>query len=142
MAAAAATAAGVTFLGLEVFPGAAPAVAATIPLSAQGGATGSGTATVRQAQGGWSIQLTEHNLKKLPAGQFYECWYAGPADRPGHRQLISAGTFTVDRSGGESFAMWSAADPRRYRIMEIAAESPDDAGQQGKVILKGTVRGG
>jgi hypothetical protein len=38
--------------------------------------------------------------------------------------------------------MWSAADPHRYRIMEITAESPGDAGQHGKVILKGTVRTG
>jgi hypothetical protein len=80
--------------------------------------------------------------EKLTQGGFYECWYVGPADRPGRRQLITAGTFTVDRVGSETFTMWSAADPHRYRIMEITAESPGDAGQHGKVILKGTVRTG
>jgi hypothetical protein len=142
LAAAAVIAAGATFVGLEVVRGAAPAVAATIPLSAQAGAAGSGTATASRAQGGFSIQLTVHNLKKLAAGQFYECWYVGPADRPAHRQLITAGTFIVDRDGSETFTMWSAADPSRYPIMEITAESPGNAGQPGQVILSGNVRTG
>lgn len=140
--AAAAVVAGAVVVGLEVIPGAPPAVAATISLTAQDGGTASGTATARQATGGWSIRLTVHNLQKLRAGQFYECWYAGPADRPGHRQLITAGTFTVNGGGSETVTMWSAADPRRYRIMKITAESPGDAGQHGTVVLKGTVSGG
>lgn len=141
VAVAVAVAAGVSVAELGNFRGAGP-TAASVSLSAQAGATGSGTATVRQAPGGWAVQLTEHDLKKLPAGQFYECWYVGPANRPGHRQLITAGTFTVDHSGNEVVTLSSAADPRRFKIMEITAESPGDGGQHGKVVLKGAVRGG
>jgi hypothetical protein len=48
----------------------------------------------------------------------------------------------LDRAEAEAFGehLWSCA--RRYRIMEITAESPGDAGQHGKVVLKGTVSGG
>ena len=63
----------------------APALAFDIPLHAQYGGTASGHAVAHQMADGWSIQLTVHGLTPLPPGRFYECWYAGPDNGPGHR---------------------------------------------------------
>ena len=78
-----------------------------------------------------------HGLKDLGAGRYYQCWYAGPGRRPGHRELIAAGTFTTGRSGTASIMMWSAADPGRFPRMEITAEAPGDGGMHGTVVLTG-----
>jgi hypothetical protein len=134
--AVAAVIAGAVFFGTQLFSSAAPAIA--IPLHAQPGFTGSGLATPRHTDVGWSINLTVAHLKVLPSGQFYECWYAGPGNRPGHPNLITAGTFVVGQSGGGTFTMWSAADPAKFKIMQITAEQPGDAGQHGQVILSGS----
>jgi len=63
---------------------------------------------------------------------------AGPGNRPGRPELITAGTFTVGPSGTGSFTMWSAANPQVFKTMQITAERPGDAGQHGQVILTGT----
>jgi hypothetical protein len=118
-----------------------PALAFTFPLHATYGATASGQAHARQAQSGWSIQLTVHGLKDLGSGRFYECWYAGPRNRPGRPDLIAAGTFAVGRSGSATVQMWSAADPRSFATMQITAEQPGDAGRYGEVILSGKASG-
>ena len=123
---------------------AAPAVAGTvIPLRAQQAVAGStpapsGRATARHTAGGWQIQLTVRHLPPSPTGRFYECWYAGPGNRPGHPELITAGTFTVGRSGGGTFTMWSAANPLTFGTMQITEEGPDSVGQQGSVIMSGS----
>jgi len=117
-----------------------PALAATISLRAQPGFSGSGSATARAAQGGFQINLTVSNLPVPGPGQFYECWYAGPGNRPGHLELVTAGTFTVNNSGSHTFSMWSAADPAVFKIMQITLEQPGDASQHGKVILSGIAR--
>jgi anti-sigma-K factor RskA len=118
----------------------APAQATVIPLHAAAGSAASGHATARHTDGGWSIQLTVDHLPPLGPGQFYECWYAGPGDRPGHPELITAGTFTVGPGGTGTFTMWSAANPQVFSTMQITAERPGDAGQHGQVILTGTAR--
>jgi anti-sigma-K factor RskA len=119
----------------------APALAFSIPLHATtyGGAA-SGSAVARHTADGWSIQLSVSHLKPLPSGQFYECWYAGPGNRPGHPDLITAGTFTVNASGNATMQMWSAANPQSFPVMQITAEQPGDAGQHGQVILSGIAR--
>ena len=109
-----------------------------IALHPTAGHAASGQAVVHQAGSGWSIQLTVAHLPDLGPGRFYECWYAGPADRPGHPQLITAGTFTVSRSGTATVQMWSAADPRTFHTMQITAETSGDGGQHGRIILTGT----
>jgi anti-sigma-K factor RskA len=139
VAAAALTAA--AFVGVQVFQLAAPAVAATINLHAKSGHSESGLAVARRTAGGFKIQLTVSGLPRTASGQFYECWYAAGDNRPGHPDLIAAGTFTVDRGGSETFTMWSAADPAgRFNTMQITAGKPGDAGQQGPVILEGSVK--
>ena len=138
-AAAAMVVAAVIAVSLTVSSGPSPALAFSIPLHAESGA-GSGQAVARQTTDGWSIQLTVQHLAPLPAGSFYECWYAGPGNAPGHPQLITAGTFTVGSDGSASVQMWSAADPRTFATMQITAEQPGDATQHGTVILNGDAR--
>jgi anti-sigma-K factor RskA len=119
----------------------APAQAQTvIPLHAASGSAASGQATAVNSDGGWSIRLTVHHLPPLGPGRFYECWYAGPGNRPGHPELITAGTFTVGPGGTGSFTMWSAANPHVFKTMQITTERPGDAGQHGQVILTGMAR--
>jgi Anti-sigma-K factor rskA/Putative zinc-finger len=129
---------------------ATPALAFTIPLhpasasTVQGPASpswarrASGQASAHHTANGWSIQLTVDHLKQLPSGYFYECWYAGPGNRPGHPDLITAGTFNVGPSGNATVQMWSAADPRTFPVMEITIEQPGDGAQHGQVLLSGT----
>ena len=135
LGAAAVTAA--AFIGAQVFPAAAPAVAASFDLKAQPGQSGSATATARRIHGGFEIQLTAKQLPKLSQGQFFECWYAGPDNRPGNRQLITAGTFS---SSNGTFTMWSAADPGTFKIMQITEEQAGSGSQHGIVILSGTAQ--
>ena len=118
----------------------APALAFSIPLHAPAGNAASGDVTARHNADGWSIQLTVRHLKPLPPGSFYECWYAGPGNQPGHPSLITAGTFVVDSSGNATVQMSSAADPRSFPTMQITAERAGDATQHGPVILSGTVQ--
>lgn len=143
-AAATATAAAAVATAFVVLQ-AAPAVAATFSLHAPPGGSSpggraSGQATVHHTADGWSIQLTVHGLKDLGTGRFYECWYASPGSRPGRSQLITAGTFTIGPSGSATVQMSSAADPHKFRIMQITAERAGDARQHGKIILTGTAR--
>jgi hypothetical protein len=139
LAAAAVTAA--AFLGSTLFQ-AAPALAATIKLTAQPGFTGSGLATARHTHGGYKISLTVKGLPISRPGQFYECRYATLGNRSGHPELITAGTFVVDRAGSQTLDMWSAANPAQFKIMQIALEQPGDANLYGKVILSGTANTG
>ena len=119
---------------------ATPALAFTIPLHAQHGGAASGQAVAHHTAAGWSIKLTVQHLKPLPPGAFYECWYAGHDNRPGHPDLITAGTFTIGPDGSASVQMWSSADPRGFPTMQITAEQPGDAAQHGQVILSGTAQ--
>jgi Anti-sigma-K factor rskA len=137
LGAAAVTAA--AFIGAQTFQAAAPAVAASFVLRPQPGQTGSATATAYEIHGGHKIQLTAKDLPKLGPGQFFECWYVGPNNRPGHPQLITAGTFTGSNG---TFTMWSAADPGTFKVMQITQEQAGAGSQQGKVILSGTAQTG
>ena len=139
VAAAAVVIAAVIAVSLTLTSGSSPALAFSIPLHASSGAA-SGEAVAHQNSDGWSIQLTVRHLPPLPAGSFYECWYAGPGNAPGHPRLITAGTFTVGTDGTATVQMWSAADPRAFATMQITAEQPGDAAQHGTIILSGTAR--
>jgi anti-sigma-K factor RskA len=138
-AAAAVVAAAVAAITL-ILAQSAPALAFTIPLHAHHGITASGQAVAHQAASGWSITLAVHGMPKLRPGQFYECWYAKPDNRPGHPDLITAGTFTVSSDGNAIVSMWSAADPRAFPEMEITIEMAGDAGQHGEILLSGTAQ--
>ena len=62
------------------------------------------------------------DLPKLRNGQFYECWYAGQNNRRGNPELITAGTFAASNG---TFNMWSAADPAKFKTMQITAEQAE-----------------
>jgi hypothetical protein len=124
-------------IGISLVQRSTPAVAATVRLHAVHEPSGSGQATIRHISGGWAIQLTVKHLPQLSSAQFYECWYAGPNDRPGHLDLIAAGTFTAANG---RVNMESAANPAKFKIMQITIEQPGDASQHGQVILQGTAQ--
>jgi hypothetical protein len=94
---------------------------------------------VRQASSGYSVQLTVAHLPKLGPGQFYQCWWVGPGNRPGHPRLVSAGTFTVGTTGTASVQMWTAADPDDFPTVEITLDSAARPGQPGQAVLSGRV---
>jgi Anti-sigma-K factor rskA len=149
LAAAAALAAAIIIAAAIVIPrighGGTPAQAVfVIPLHATtaaakviGDKDASGQATARQAGQSWTVDLSVRGLKPLPAGQFYECWYAGPGSTQLHPILTASGTFVVGNSGQTTVTMTSAADPRHFRTMEITAESPGDGALHGAVLLIG-----
>jgi anti-sigma-K factor RskA len=140
LSAAAAAVAAVVAAIVLILASSAPALAFTIPLHPHYGITASGQAVAHHTADGWSITLTVHGLPPLQAPRFYECWYAGPGNRPGHPDLITAGTFTVGPDGSATVQMWSAASPRTFPVMQITAEQAGDAGQHGQVLLSGTAQ--
>ena len=138
---AVATAIIATVIVLPRFRGSTPADATVvIPLHSASSTAATGRATARHMPGGWSIQLSVRGLEPLTQGQFYECWLAAAGNKPSHLILISAGTFSIGRSGSVNVSTWSAADLRQFRSMEITARSAGDASQPGRVILSGVAR--
>jgi anti-sigma-K factor RskA len=116
----------------------APAEAYTVALRSGPGLAASGQAVVRQAGSGWSVQLTVSHLADLGPGRFYECWWVGPGNRPGHPVLVSAGSFTVGRSGTATVQMWTAADPDAFSTVQITAGTSAST-SEGQVVLAGAV---
>jgi hypothetical protein len=110
---------------------------ATAAAKVVGDGDATGQATARQAGASWTVDLSVHGLRPLPANQFYECWYAGAGSTQLHPILTATGTFAVGNSGSTTLTMTSAADPRRFRTMEITAESPGNGAQRGAVLLTG-----
>ena len=118
-----------------------PAEAYTLALHSRSAQHVSGQAVVTHTDSGWSIQLTVDHLADLGKGGFYECWWVGPDNQPGHPDLISAGTFMVGPSGNATAHMWTAADPDTYKGMEITAGTTAGPGQPGHVVLTGMAAG-
>lgn len=129
-----------TATAIPILASSAPALAFTYTLQSPHGTATSGQAVAHQTGDGWSVTLTVHGLPKPGPGQFYECWYAGPGNRPGHPDLITAGTFTVSSVGTATVQMWSAADPRAFPFMEITTETAGDAQQHGQALLSGNAQ--
>jgi hypothetical protein len=46
----------------------------------------------------------------------------------------------VGHAGSQTLTMWSAADPAKFRTMQITAERADSGGQYGIPILTGTAQ--
>lgn len=107
----------------------APAVAARMLLRPAAGTAGTaaGQAVVYREPSGFKIDLRLRGLRPTAPGQFYGCWYVGPAAGAGGPDLITAGSFTVGRSGSADVTMWSAADPASFPTMEITVESGSGA---------------
>jgi len=99
------------------------------------GQQASGRAVATHTDNGWSIKLTVTHLADLGPGKFYECWWVGPGSHP---MRISAGTFVVGSSGTVTAQMWTAADPEKFKAMQITAVTAGGTGQQGQPVLVGT----
>lgn len=127
LAAAAVTAA--AFLGATVFES-APALAATFTLRPPLGQVGSATAVARIVTGGFQIKIDLKHLPRLGPGQFYECVYVGQNGG----ELVSAGTFSTSNG---TVTMQSAANPKKFRIIQIRREQPGVGVQRAPVILAG-----
>ena len=139
--AAAVIAAAGTSIGL-LLSGGTPAQAYPLALHAGPGLSASASGTLRQADSGWSVQLTAVHLPEPPSGRFYQCWWVGPGNRAGHPRLVSAGTFTVGPSGTAAVQLWTAADPDDFPAIEITLDSAARPGQPGRVVLSGTAGDG
>ena len=137
LAAAVVIAAGLS-IGL-LLSGGTPAETYALALHSGTGQPASASGTIRQADSGWSVQLTAVHLPEPGPGQFYQCWWVGPGNRPGHPRLASAGTFTVGPSGTATVQLWTAADPDDFSTIEITLDSAARPGQPGPIVLAGTV---
>jgi len=104
--------------------------------SVTGTVTAGGQATVYREPSGFKIVLHLHGLPRTHAGQYYGCWYIGARNRPGQPSLITAGSFTVGRSGTADPTMWSAANPAEFPTMEITIDT-DTVAAPGKQVLIG-----
>ena len=142
LGAAAAVAAAAVIATAAVLPlsrgGSSPSghVAAEFSLnSVTGDRNAGGQATAYLEPAGFKVVLHLHGLPPSHAGQYYGCWYVGPRDRRGQPQLITAGSFTVGRSGTADPTWWSAADPARFPAMEITIDT--GTGAPGKQVLLG-----
>jgi anti-sigma-K factor RskA len=115
-----------------------PAEAYTLALHSPSAQHASGRAAATHTDSGWSVRLTVDHLADLGKGGFYECWWVGPDNRPGHPDLITAGTFVVGPSGSATAHMSTAADPETYKGIQITAQTTAGTGQPGPVVLTGT----
>jgi hypothetical protein len=127
-----------TSIGL-LLSGGTPAETYALALHSGTGLAASASGTLRQADSGWSVQLTAVHLPEPGPGQFYQCWWVGPGNRPGNPLLVSAGTFTGGAAGTATVQMLTAADPDDFSTVEITLDSAARPGQPGRVVLSGTV---
>ena len=137
LAAAVIIAAGLS-IGLLV-SGGTPARSYALALHSGTGLSASASGTIRHADSGWSVQLTAVHLPEPGSGQFYQCWWVGPGNGPGHPRLVGAGTFTVGPSGSATVQLWTAANPDAFSTIEITLDSAARPGLPGQVVLSGTV---
>jgi anti-sigma-K factor RskA len=109
-------------------------------LSSPNGGPATGTATAQSTGHGWSVHLALHALPAVDQAAIYECWYVDPAqDSPAHPFRMSAGTFVPAASGVTTVQMWSAADPRKFPVMQITVEPNNgNPASTGTVVLTGT----
>jgi len=111
------------------------AALAKFSLPAQG-SPATGTVLVYRGPNGYRLDATFSHLPRLKGGEYYECWYLKSASDPGS-EAITAGSFISGHDGSGTFPMTSAANPRAYKVMEIAIQHPDGPATPGDVILRG-----
>lgn len=116
-----------------------PPAARTVHLVAAAGATGSGTATVRERTGGTSITLTVRDLPPPTAGHVYTCWLVAPDDTVQHQDRVSVGSFTTSGQRPLTLRWDTAADLARFPNMGVTLE-PENGNpvHQGPKVLAAT----
>lgn len=95
-----------------------------------------GTATVYHEPASFKIVLHLHQLAATHRDQSYGLYYVGPQHGSGRPSVVTVGSFTVGRSGSANPTMWSAANPAKFRTMEITIDTGSGA-SPGKQILIG-----
>jgi hypothetical protein len=100
------------------------------------GSPATGTVLVYRGSNGYRLDATFTHLPRLKGGEYYECWYLKSASDPGS-EAITAGSFISGHDGSGTFPMTSAANPRAYKVMEIAIQHPGGPDTPGDVILRG-----
>jgi hypothetical protein len=92
---------------------------------------------VRRAGIGRVVAFRSDSLPILPKGRYYELWFVGPGDSPGHPNRISAGTFHPDPYGRSHVRLAAAVDPARYPVLAVTAEPGDgDPRPSGTEVLR------
>lgn len=97
-----------------------------------------GTVIAHESPNGYTLDAALKNLPPLKGNEYYECWYLRSPQGP-PSDAITGGSFTAATSN-RTFTMTSAADPSRYKIMEIAIQHAGDSDRPGTVILRGTAQ--
>lgn len=122
-------------MSLRSAGGSAPVAAEFSLESITGASSAGGHATVYREPTGFKIVLHLHGLPRTRPGQYYGCWYLSPQNRPGQPHVITAGSFTVGRSGTADPTMWSAANPATFRTMEITIDTDSGAAPGPQVLV-------
>lgn len=111
-----------------------------VPLVAASGSRAHGVAYVTRSAEGLRVEMELSDLPATPEGTHYECWYVAPDDRLGQPRRVTGGTF-VSEGGDVRVTMFTAADPRRYPLLEITLEQDDgNPSRGGKVMLRSRPR--
>lgn len=100
----------------------------------------SGLAQLRRSPQGVLIELDVRKLAPSQPGAYYECWYVAADEVPGRPARVSAGTFLVPASGRAAVHMVTAADPRRFPLIEVTVESDGGDPGAGPAVLRSTPR--
>lgn len=135
--AGAAAAVAAVVLGVSLLQGNGPgALELRTVLRAPSG-QGSASIEVRKTGIGRVVTLESDTLPILPKRDYYELWFVGPGDRPGHRNRISAGTFHPDEHGRSVVRFAAAVDPKIYPMLVVTAEPGDgDPRPTGPEVLR------
>jgi hypothetical protein len=100
-------------------------------------APASANVEVRRTGIGRVVDFRSDSLPILPKGRYYELWFVGPGDAPGHPNRISAGTFHPDEHGRSHVRFAAAVDPAQYPVLAVTAEPGDgDPRANGVEVLR------
>lgn len=107
----------------------------TVRLTSPDGAAASARAALRTSGAGTRVELDVDALAPSRRGEVYEVWFVRGAGR------VSAGTFTLGRSGAATLVLATAANATGYERIGITRE-PDglDPRRNGPNVLAGRLR--
>ncbi len=97
------------------------------------GAEASGSAELGGAGETASVQLA--GLESSREGEFYELWMLNDAE-----DLVSLGSFRVERDGETEVELPIPVDPSEYGFLDVSVEADDgDASHSGDSVLRGPI---
>ena len=114
--------------------GPSPSPAAEIPLEPvdPGDPEASGTVEIAGASGE-ALTLRVAGLEPVEEGRFYELWLLGEGG-----ELVSLGSFAVDRAGAATLDLPLPVDADRFQYFDVSLEPGDgDPAHSGASVLRG-----